>query len=356
MKGEFGTPVSRKRATKFGKCLRENPADREALDVAQQWRVQHFPATGKCFEEVVVCAEQFEKAVAVYRLKRMASIIKKLQRPTQKFELGALDDIGGCRLIVETIGDVYAAAEWLKGRMEIKTIKDYIKNPQDSGYRSCHVICKVPVGASKYRIEVQIRTRLQHLWATAVEAVGEIYDIEHKSPHVRKGLCGEPMLHDRFLRLAARLFADEEGTAPVPDTPESSDEVRDELRALAERTSLLDDLKVARNGVSVVCSNTDAENYFLLCLARELQFFAIVGYASFKEAADVYFQTENPGLFRDQIKENNEKSVLEPGFDNVVLVHSQSVQQVRDSYLNYTLGVDQFVEYVERLIGGCTGT
>ena len=83
MKGESRAPVSRKRATKFGKCLRENPADRKALDVAQQWRVQHFPATGKCFEEVVVCAEQFEKAVAVYRLKRMTSIIKKLQRPTQ---------------------------------------------------------------------------------------------------------------------------------------------------------------------------------------------------------------------------------------------------------------------------------
>lgn len=352
MKGEFGTPVSRKRATKFGKCLRENPADRKALDVAQQWRVQHFPATGKCFEEVVVCAEQFEKAVAVYRLKRMASIIKKLQRPTQNFELGALDDIGGCRLIVETIGDVYAAVEWLKDRMEIKTVKDYIKDPQNSGYRSCHVICKVPVGVSTYRIEVQIRTRLQHLWATAVEAVGEIYDIEHKSPHVRKGLRGEAVLRDRFLRLASRLFADEEGAAAVPDTPESSDDVCNELRALAERTLLLDDLKVARNGVSVVCSNTDSENYFLLCLARELQFFDIVGYASFDEAADMYFQTENPGLFRGQIKENNEKSVLEPGFDNVVLVHAQSVQQVRDSYLNYTLGVDQFVEHVERLIGG----
>jgi len=352
MKGETRAPVSRTRATKFGKRLREDPDDREALGVAQQWRVQHFPATGVCFGGVVECAEQFENAVAVYRLKRMASIIKKLQRPERKFELGALDDIGGCRLIVETVDDVYAAAKWLNDRLEIKAIKDYVEKPQNSGYRSYHAIYKVPVNAVVYRIEVQIRTRLQHLWATAVEAVGEIYNIEYKSPHVRKGLRGEEALHDSFLRLASRLFADEEGTAAVPGTPESSDGVRDELRMLSERTSLLADLKVARNGVSVVCSNADAENYFLLCLVRELQFFDIVGYSHFEDAVDEYFKIENPELFGEQVQVGSEVSAVEPGFDNVVLVRAQSAEQVSDSYLNYTLGVGQFVDHVERLIGG----
>lgn len=325
------------------------------MGVAQQWREKHFPATGKCFGEVVECAEQFENAVAVYRLKRMASIIKKLQRPERKFELGALDDIGGCRLIVETVGDVYAAAKWLNDRLEIKAIKDYVEKQQSSGYRSYHAIYNVPGDAGVYRIEVQIRTRLQHLWATAVEAVGEIYDIEYKSPHVRKGLRGEAALRDRFLRLASRLLADEEGAAAVPDTPESSDEVRDELRALSEHTSLLDDLKAARNGVSVVCSNTDVENYFLLCLVRELQFFDIVGYSHFKDAVDEYFRIENPEPSRVQVRANSGGSVLEPSFDNVVLVRAQSVEQVRDSYLNYTLRVGQFVDHVEWLIGGGTG-
>ena len=85
---------------------------------------------------------------------------------------------------------------------------------------------------------------------------------------------------------------------------------------------------------------------------RELQFFDIVGYSHFEDAVDEYFKIENPELFGEQVQVGSEVSAVEPGFDNVVLVRAQSAEQVSDSYLNYTLGVGQFVDHVERLIGG----
>ncbi|KAB7790051.1 RelA/SpoT domain-containing protein [Bifidobacterium leontopitheci] len=81
-------------------------------------------------------------SVSTYRLKRMISIVRKLQRSNAHFKLGELDDIGGCRLIVETNDQVGEAANWLAARLPLKNgsgDKDYIARPQNSGYRSRHL-------------------------------------------------------------------------------------------------------------------------------------------------------------------------------------------------------------------------
>lgn len=52
---------------------------------------------------------------------------------------------------------------------KIVKIKDYIKNPKPSGYRSLHVIVMIPVylAASRHEIpvEIQIRTIAMDFWA-----------------------------------------------------------------------------------------------------------------------------------------------------------------------------------------------
>ena len=55
--------------------------------------------------------------------------------------------------------------------------KDYIERPKEDGYRSIHLIFKYHGRGDKavydgLRIEVQLRTQIQHAWATAVETVG----------------------------------------------------------------------------------------------------------------------------------------------------------------------------------------
>lgn len=96
--------VSREAASKAGKRLQASEGlDEEALAIAHTWRVQHLEPTARCFEALSSCSHQFEGAVVSYRLKRMKSILRKLQREDSRFKLGILDDIGGCRLIVNDV-------------------------------------------------------------------------------------------------------------------------------------------------------------------------------------------------------------------------------------------------------------
>ena len=340
--------VSREAASKAGKCLKTSQGhDEQALATAQAWRVQHLEPTARCFEALAKCAEQFEGAVASYRLKRMTSILRKLLRPNSNFKLGMLDDIGGCRLIVSSVDEVYRAVSVLNGELGEPKAKDYISSPQSSGYRSYHAIYKVPVDGITYRIEVQIRTRLQHLWATGVEAVGEVYGLEYKSPDVRASLEGEAQKRDRFLMHSSHLFAHEEGRPGVPDVAEDLAEVRCEVGAICESTQLLDDLRAARSGILVQTDSDEKDEYFLLCLSREIQFFDIVGFPGFSEANEEYQRLEREALTAG---DQEQLLVAEPKFDNVVLVKAGSAESIKSSYLNYSLGVDGFISKVEQAL------
>ena len=341
--------VSREAASKAGNRLKASGGrDPEALAIAQAWRVQHLEPTVFCFEALTRCAEHFQEAVVSYRLKRMRSIVRKLQRDNNRFKLGALDDIGGCRLIVGSVREVYEAAQILDDLLEHRKIKDYITAPQRSGYRSYHAIYKVPVGGITYRIEVQIRTRLQHLWATGVEAVGEVYGLEYKSPDVRASLEGEEQKRDRFLMLSSHLFALEEGQPGVPDVTGDLAVVKREISAICETTHLLDDLRVARSGIVVQADSDERDEYFLLCFSREIQFFDVVGFPEFQAANDEYQRLEKEAL---RIEDGNDVVIAEPEFDNVVLVKAESAEAIKSSYLNYSLGVDDFIRQVELAAG-----
>src|SRR6185437_184594 len=91
-------------------------------------------------------------------------------------------DIGGCRAIVGSIADVYGIVDkYDKSRFAhtFKNRKDYISSPKPDGYRSYHLIYQYSgIGPTEcyngLHIEVQLRTQLQHAWATAVEIVGTI--------------------------------------------------------------------------------------------------------------------------------------------------------------------------------------
>lgn len=341
--------VSREAASKAGSRLKASGGrDPEALAIAQAWRVQHLEPTVFCFEALTRCAEHFQGAVVSYRLKRMRSIVRKLQRDNNRFKLGALDDIGGCRLIVGSVREVYEAARILDDLLEHRKIKDYIAAPQRSGYRSYHAIYKVPVGGITYRIEVQIRTRLQHLWATGVEAVGEVYGLEYKSPDVRASLEGDERKRDRFLMLSSHLFASEEGRPGVPDVPDDLAAVRREISTICETTHLLEDLRAARSGILVQADSDERDEYFLLCLSREIQFFDVVGFPEFQAANDEYQRLEKEAL---RIEDGNDVVIAEPEFDNVVLVKAESADSIKSSYLNYSLGVDGFISRVEQVSG-----
>ncbi|MBQ8349746.1 MAG: GTP pyrophosphokinase family protein [Ruminococcus sp.] len=110
------------------------------------------------------------------RLKSPQSIIGKLQKKGLPLTTDAaqknLLDIAGIRVTCCYISDIYAIVDMLSRRDDFTIIKqkDYIKNPKPSGYRSYHIVVRVPVYLSTHKtyapVEIQIRTIAMDFWAS----------------------------------------------------------------------------------------------------------------------------------------------------------------------------------------------
>src|SRR3989338_9308813 len=156
-----------------------------ALGVLSTWRAAHsYPMHVFKIRLKSVSKKIDSNALSAQRLKRVPSIIKKLNRsydgnkPTMK--LTQMQDIAGCRVVMSNVklaNELYQKY-YIKGDLKHKKVneKDYISHPKTDGYRSIHLVYRYSSdkGKEEYNgllIEVQIRSKLQHLWATAVETV-----------------------------------------------------------------------------------------------------------------------------------------------------------------------------------------
>ena len=179
-----------------------------AMDVLSYWRLCHESPLEAAFHPLQRVATKIDRdAIFAKRLKRTASIILKLQRSNGKMQLNRMQDIGGCRAIISTekklrkIVRALKKAPELKGAGKIVRVTDYITSPKDDGYRSIHLVGKFPDNNESQRnIEIQIRTRIQHYWATAVEIVDLFTGQALKSNQ------GDPEWKD-FFAAVSRQFA-----------------------------------------------------------------------------------------------------------------------------------------------------
>ena len=133
-------------------------------------------------------------------------------------KLATMQDIGGVRAILASVKEVNDLMHKYRGskRLAHQLIghKNYVEEPRsEDGYRSIHLIYSYKNNqVARYdglRIELQIRTRLQHIWATAVESMGTVLGQALKS---RRG--NQDWLD--FFALISSAFALREKTAPVP--------------------------------------------------------------------------------------------------------------------------------------------
>lgn len=109
------------------------------------------------------------------RLKSPESIREKLQRKKLPFSLktieNELSDIAGIRVICSFVDDIYMLADCLLRQDDIQLIekKDYIARPKDNGYRSLHLVVRVPIFLQNekrlMKVEVQLRTIAMDFWA-----------------------------------------------------------------------------------------------------------------------------------------------------------------------------------------------
>ena len=131
------------------------------------------------------------------RMKTSESIVKKLKRygyeSTIENMVKYINDIAGIRVICSFTSDIYRIADMIGNQNDIKVIsvKDYIKHPKASGYKSYHMLVTVPVFLSdrivEVQVEIQIRTVAMDFWASLEHKIN--YKFEGNAPqHIKTEL------------------------------------------------------------------------------------------------------------------------------------------------------------------------
>lgn len=137
-----------------------------------------------------------------YRLKSPKSIADKLKKKQLEFNMESvrenLTDIAGVRVICNYLDDIYHIARLLVKQDDITLVRtrDYIKNPKPNGYRSLHLVVRVPVFLAESTeyvpVEVQIRTIAMDFWASLEHQLKYKSDVQ-PSPELYEELykCAE---------------------------------------------------------------------------------------------------------------------------------------------------------------------
>ena len=131
------------------------------------------------------------------RIKTSESIVKKLKRhgyeSTIENMVRYVTDIAGVRVICSFTSDIYRIADMISNQNDIKilSIKDYIKNPKESGYKSYHMLVSIPIYLSDRKVdakvEIQIRTVAMDFWASLEHKIR--YKFEADAPqHIKDEL------------------------------------------------------------------------------------------------------------------------------------------------------------------------
>ena len=140
------------------------------------------------------------------RIKSAESIVKKLKKGGHEVNIENMvkyvNDIAGVRIICSFTSDIYRLAAMIGNQSDLKVlgIKDYIKNPKESGYKSYHMLVSVPIFLSDSvvdtKVEIQIRTIAMDFWAS----------LEHKMYYKFEGEAPEHISVE--LRDCARMVAE----------------------------------------------------------------------------------------------------------------------------------------------------
>lgn len=160
------------------------------------------------------------------RIKSPQSIAQKLRRKglpvTPEAAMDNLNDIAGIRVVCAYLNDTYTIAGLLTGQDDIELVqtRDYIASPKPNGYRSLHLIVRVPVFLSEGKlllpVEVQIRTIAMDFWAS----------LEHQLRYKEAAHVPEELNHQ--LLSAADRIAELDG---------DMQHIHDQMAALSNRIS-----------------------------------------------------------------------------------------------------------------------
>lgn len=316
--------------------------EEEAMSTLSKWRALHaYPInTLQSYLRGILKKKKFAGPIVAQRLKRTPSIVEKLKR-FESMSLDRMQDIGGLRVIVGSIDDVYKLYSLMshsarfKHQLELPP-HDYIKKPKQDGYRSLHQVIRYQNNTHEelngLRLEIQIRTCLQHSWATTVETLGMI-----QKSSLKAGQGDE--LTKKFFRTVSALFALEEGQPVPPGFEDASKEALIEsLHEIDREKSLvaqLEGVAVSAHHIDTVTKKYDGYHVLQLFISEKR-----VWLTAFKEAqdAEIFYRAK-------EVDTKNDENVA------IVLMSAGSLKDIKKAYPNFFLDTTAFLQNIKSITG-----
>lgn len=344
-----------KEINEAGEVLKDNNSSNEKIDFAlgvlDSWRSEHaYPLHIFQMNLKRTIIKKDSSALISQRLKRASSIIKKLKRSyggkDPSLRLSQIQDIAGCRAVVKNMKVAREFFEYYQknrnSKHKLVKFNDYITNPKIDGYRSFHLVFEYNTDTGKRdfngrRIEMQIRTRLQHCWATAVETV------DFFTRQSLKLNDGKPDWVE-FFKLVSSAFAIKENCSIVNGTPLDKKELFGLIKQKEKEIGVIASMKKWSDAIRDMnvqwIKNTNAKFFLLeLDIGKE----------------DIFVQTFTEKQEKDATKEY---AFLEKKYNgqkdyDVVLVGMDEVKNLRKAYPNYFVDTTEFIREIEEILSFC---
>ena len=315
----------------------------EATEILDNWRASHsYPMHVFKIRLKNKAVLVDPKSITVQRLKRVPAIVKKLKRSYggdgPAMQVFTMQDIGGCRAVLSNVKLARELCDkyYLKSDLKHKRVgqKDYITNPKKDGYRSIHLIYQYVSDKRKKEfngllVEIQIRSKLQHLWATAVETVDFFTRQAIKSNEGQEEWM-------EFFKLVSSAFAKIEGCPTVPNTPDDEKTLYFQIRKKEEELNVIKKMEGWMTAVRVFeheqkRKRTTKAQYFLLELDIRGGKLSVTSYNKNEEMKAIKDYAES---------EKKNKDMKE--YD-VVLVGADKSTDLKKAYPNYFVDSGEFL-------------
>lgn len=334
---------SKAKIDKAGELLKQGPDSpyemAEALKILSNWRAIHATHLDSFAKVLKLRAQKVStKAIIAQRLKRTPSILLKLSNH-KTMRLSTMQDIGGLRAVFDTTEEVYellALYENSRSKHSMFSLDDYIKNPKADGYRSIHLIYKLAKTPSLF-LEIQLRSQLQHIWATGVEVFGTLKNSSFKSGQGSKRWLA-------FFAILGSVFAIKENR-PVLEQHKylSKSELIEKLKLVMTELQVIDNLNVYTAVYKTFSKNTTKGrkgHYSLILLNSRENTISLKTYSTnqFDVAAQAYLDLETKHFEDKQI--------------NIVLVNTGDIKKLEVSYPNYFMDTKTLVRNLSLIMLG----
>ncbi|MBN1618072.1 RelA/SpoT domain-containing protein [Candidatus Dojkabacteria bacterium] len=343
---------SKKKTDEAGDILRcgkgNNDENTKALTILSNWRAAHSYPMHIFRKRLKRVSEKIDKkAITAERLKRVPSIIKKLNRKysgnAATMKLTQMQDIAGCRVVLSNVNLVWKLYnDYYKTKGDLKHVKvnekNYIKFPKEDGYRSLHLVYRYisDKGKDIYNgllIEVQIRSELQHIWATAVETVDFFTGQAIKSNEGRKDWR-------TFFKLVSSAFAMMEKCPVVPDLQTNEKKLYLKIKRTEKDLKVISKMRKWTDSVRIFDNFKNKNNFHFLLLEldtiQEKLSVSAFSKRSEDKAISSYAEAEKKIFGRKEY--------------DVVLVGTDKLVDLKRAYPNYFFDTREFIKRLEIII------